>query len=526
MHKYLMGAIVGVGMGAAPGIAWSAGLAIGARAELAMDPHVQWLDSNTSYYMQIYGTLVATNETAQIVPNLAESWKILSDTEWQFNLRKGVKFHDGSPLEAQDVVASFQRARTLPNATSPYTGAIGTVKDVKAIDAHTVGITTTRPDAVLLYGLAQVQILPAKIATTATTDMFNQGKVVVGAGPYRFVSYQQGDRLVLERNPDFWGPKPKWDKVTFRFIPDDAARVAALLGGDLDLVDFVPPNFIERIKSNPRTDVATGPSDRVIYLIMDQERDTSPFVTDKSGQKLTKNPLKDRRVREALSLSVDRKTLTERVMDGAAIPAGQMTVEGFGGYNPALKAAMPFELARAKQLLTDAGYPDGFGIALHCTNDRYVNDAKVCQALGQMFARAGLKVDVQTMPRSVFFPKATDHAGERFSFLLLGWGNATSGDAGTLPSVIHTLDKPRALGTWNIGHYSNPAFDKIIDDAVATMDLKNRHALFAEAMVVAMQDYAVIPLYFQSVVVGHRKGWGYKTWASERTIADSVDRPN
>jgi peptide/nickel transport system substrate-binding protein len=176
--------------------------------------------------------------------------------------------------------------------------------------------------------------------------------------------------------------------------------------------------------------------------------------------------------------------------------------------------------------LVDAGYPDGFGIALHCTNDRYVNDAKVCQALGQMFARTGLKVDVQTMPRSVFFPKATDHAGERFSFLLLGWGNATSGDAGTLPSVIHTLDKPRALGTWNIGHYTNPAFDKIIDDAVATMDLKKRHTLFAEAMVVAMQDYAVIPLYFQSVVVGLRKGWSYKTWASERTIADSVDRPN
>jgi peptide/nickel transport system substrate-binding protein len=372
-----------------------------------------------------------------------------------------------------------------------------------------------------LHEIANIQIIPAKLAG-ATTDSFNTGKSVIGTGPYRFVSYKAGDQLVLERNPNYWGPAAKWDHVTFRFIPDDAARVAALLGGDVDMIDFVPPRLAERIRSAPNASLWQGPSDRPIFLIMDVERDDSPFVTDLNGNRMSKNPLKDNRVREALTVAVDRDLLTKRVMDGAATPSSQPTAPGFGGYNENLKVP-PYDPEGAKKLLTDAGYPNGFGLAIYCTNDRYVNDEKVCQALGQMYSRIGLKMDVQAVPKSVFFPIATNHApGGRYSFLLLGWGNSSTGDAGLIPNMLHTYDKAHGYGTWNVGHYSNPVVDKVIEEATTTMDLEKRYAGLAEAMKLAMADHALIPLHTQSVIVGTRKGLTYRTWANERTNADSV----
>ncbi len=494
---------------------------IGARTELAMDPHAQWLDTNTSYYNHLYGSLARIDEKSAIVADLAESWSVVSDTEWRFTLRKGVKFHDGSDFDAADVVASFQRARTLPTATSPFTGAIATVKNVTAIDSMTISIATTRPDPVLLHAIANIQIIPSELAA-ATTDSFNTGKSVVGTGPYRFVSYSAGDRLVLERNPGYWGSPAKWDRVTFRFIPDDAARVAALLGRDVDLIDFVPPRLVQRIQSSDHASIVTGASDRPVFLILDVERDRSPYIKDVSGAQSVKNPFKDRRVREALTLAVDRDVLTRVIMVGAATASSQPTAPGFGGYNDALKVS-PYDPARAKLLLAEAGYPNGFGLTIHCTNDRYVHDDKICQGIGQMFSRIGLKMTVEALPRSVFFPKATNHTSdERYSLMLLGWGNSSTGDAGLIPNMLHTLDRSRGYGTWNLGHYSNPEVDRTIETAVSTMDLKRRYDGLAAAMKLAMEDFALIPLHTQSVVMGVRKGLTYTTWANERTIADSL----
>ncbi len=322
------------------------------------------------------------------------------------------------------------------------------IADISAVDDLTVAVKTTRRDPALLFGLGYISIIPISLAN-ATTDSFNTGASVVGSGPYKFVSYRAGDRLVLERNPDYFGAKPKWDRVTFRFIADDAARVAALLGGNVDLIDFVPPRLIERLKSAPNVSVHTGVSDRPIYLIMDTERDKSPFVHAKDGKKLEKNPLKDRRVREALTVAIDRELLTRRVMESAAEPASQPVAPHFGYSNPSIQIPV-HSVENAKKLLAEAGLPDGFSIAVHCTNDRYVNDEKVCQAVGQMLSRIGLRVDVQTLPRAVFFPVATDHkpAG-RFSLLLLGY--ASSGDAGFFPNALHSYSPDTKLGTWNLG---------------------------------------------------------------------------
>ncbi|MBY6124551.1 ABC transporter substrate-binding protein [Roseovarius atlanticus] len=496
-------------------------LTIGARTEIVMDPHFSWSDANTSYYVQIYGALVHTDENAQLIPGLADEWKTVSDTEWHFHLRPDVTFHDGSELTSADVVASFDRALTLPNAANPYSGALTGVKAVRAVDDLTVSVTTEKPDPIIPYRVAQVQIIPAEIAETATTEDFNAGSVIVGSGPYRFESYQAGDNLVLSRNDSYAGAPAEWDRVTFRFIPDDAARVAALLGGDVDLIDYVPPSFVQRLRDSDATNVITAPSDRVIYLIMDTERDSTPFVHAKDGSELAENPFKDPRVREALTISIDRGAIVDRVMDGLAFPAGQLTPEGFGGFNPGIPVPST-DVDRARQLLADAGYAEGFAVTLHCTNDRYVNDARVCQALGQMLSRLGLDVDVQTMPRSVFFPRAADHEGERFSLLMLGWGSSTSGEADALPQGIHSYDPERGLGIWNLGHYSNPKADALIEDAMVETDIPERHRILSEAMEIVMEDYAVIPLHYQSVIVATRSGLSYRPWASERTIANSA----
>jgi peptide/nickel transport system substrate-binding protein len=497
----------------------AADLTIAVKTEIAMDPHYLWSGANTSYYMNFFGALTKNDDRSQIKPDLAQSWKMVSDTEWQFTLRDRVKFSDGTPVTAQDVADSFHRALTLSNAAGPYKGVISTVSDVKAEGEKTVVFTMKKPDPLLAFRVSMIQVIPSKVAKTATTDDFNAGRNIIGSGPYKFVSYRAGNSLVLERNPNYYGEPARWDKVTFRFVPNDAARVAALLSGDVDYIDSVEPSFIQRLRSDPKTAVYTLPSDRVIFLTMDTERDVTPFVTAIDGTPLAKNPLKDKRVREALTIAIDRTALASRVMEGAATPAGQLTTSNFSGYNATIKIPA-VNVARAKQLLAEAGYDKGFALTLHCTNDRYVNDSNVCQAVGQMFSRVGIKTTVQTVPKAVLFPKLADAKGERFSMVMLGW--ASYGEADGLASVIHTNDPSKSLGVYNGLHYSNPTIDRVIEQALATANIPRRTELLAQAMKLTMDDFAIIPLYLQNVTVATRKSLYYRPWSLEYNYADGV----
>jgi peptide/nickel transport system substrate-binding protein len=498
-------------------------LRVGARAEIVMDPHFMWSGSNTSYYVQTYGYLLQLDEQAQVQPMLAESWRFLDQTTWEFNLRKGVTFHDGSPFTAEDVVATFKRVPNVPNAAGPYTGALLGIKGVEAVDPYTVRFLTDKPIPVIPHQIAQIPIIPKKIAETASTADFNTGKAAIGAGPYRFVKYIPGDQLVLERNETYWGAKPEWQKVTFKFISDDAARVAALLSGDVDVVDFVPPTDVKRLRENPQIAVHVGPSDRVIYLWMDVERDNSPFITDASGHAGIKNPFTDIRVRQAIGHAINRDVITGRVMDGLATPASELVPPGFGGYNKDIPIPA-YDPDLAKRLLAEAGLKDGFGVTIHCPNDRYVNDARICQAVGQQLAQIGLKIKVETLPKSIFFPKVTEHGGQRFSLFLMGWGSSSGGEADALWQVLHSYDKTKSIGTWNLGHYSNPKVDALVDSALSTLDRQARLKIEEEAMALAMQDGAVVPLHFQSVIVATRKDLSYRVYADENTRATAVGK--
>lgn len=504
-------------LGAALMPAHADNLTIGLRIENVPDPHHFWSSNYIQYYRHYLGFMTDMNTDGKVVPSLAERYEAVKDG-WVFHLRPNVKFSDGTDFDAKDVISSYERARDRPQAAGTYAGLFKGITAMTAVDPLTVKFTTDVPYQTLPFALSQIPIVPSEVAAVATQADFQGAKANVSIGPFRFVSYTPGQSLVLERNPGYWGAAPKWDKVTLRFMPDPAARVAALLAGDVDLIDGVPNEFVDRIRTNDRFALYTKPSLRDVFLEMDQKRDVTPFATDKDDKPLKANPFKDRRVREALSISIDRNAIRDRVMNGLAFPSGQIVTVGTGGYAADI-AVPPYEPERAKRLLAEAGYPEGFGMTLHCTNDRYANDAKICQALGQMFARIGVKTKVMTLPSTAFFPLINPAQGEGLSIALLSWAASASGEADMLAQVIQTYNVETKTGVWNLGRYSNPEADKLIDKSNGIAEATERQAVQAEAMRLIMKDVAAIPLHDQSVVVATRKDILYTPMPDETTLA-------
>jgi len=488
----------------------------------SIDPHFHNLGPNNAFATHIFDRLVKTDEKQSLIPGLAVSWKPLDDATWEFKLRKDVKFHDGSPFTADDVIFTFERAPNVPNSPSSYATYIKG-KTVEKIDDHTVHIKTKRPYPLMPNDMSTFPIVSKKSGAGAKTEDFNSGKAAIGTGPYKFVEYVPGDRIVITRNDDYWGDKAKWDKVTFKPIKSGPSRVAALLAGDVDVIESVPTTDIERLKNEPKVQLSQGISNRVIYLHLDHDRDASPFVKAKDGSNI-KNPLKDPRVRLAISKAINRDAIVERVMEDVAIKAGQLLPEGFFGVSPKL-APLEHDPNAAKKLLTDAGLANGFSITIHGPNDRYINDAKIAEAVAQMLTRIGIKTAVETMPRSVYFKRASRGGPDKtpeFSFILVGWG-AGSGEASSpLKSLIHTYDKSRGFGASNRGRYSNAEIDKLIEDALATVDDAKRQKLLAKATEMAIADVAIIPLHYQVNTWAAKKGLKYKARTDERTVAMGV----
>ena len=504
--------------------AQAAEITIATRSEMTMDPHFFWSTPNRAYNVQLYGSLVRLDERIRVQPMLAKSWELVDETTWDFQLDPEARFHNGEPVTAADVVASFDRALNLPNAAASYKGALRGVTGFEAVDQETVRFKTAKPNPALLHQIAQVAIIPAGVAGTARQADFISGKAAIGAGPYRFVEFKPGDRLVLERNDKYFGDQPKWDKVVFRVISDDAARVAALLGGDVEVIDYVPPVDVARLEADPNIAVHKGTTDRTMYLIPDTGRNQSPYVLGADGKPLVPNPMLDFRVRKAMAMAIDRQALVDRVMDGAGVPANQNVAPAVLGYAEGMPP-LAFDLDQARNLMAEAGYADGFDLTIHCTNDRYVNDGRLCQAIGQMLARLGLRMTVEALPKAVMFPKIRDHQGDRTSLMMLSFGSGTSGDAGgALTHTIHSYAPDRGFGTWNIGHYSNAEIDALIEEAAATLDAEKRGQVQSQAVKRAIEDLAVIPLFYTSVIVASRKGLEYQVHADQSTIADSVSK--
>lgn len=523
-HVAALAAALGLGIAAGQGIAVPA-----AAQELrggfsldpsTLDPHFHNFSPNNAVAQHFFDGLTNFDRQNQPEPGLAQSWRTLNDTTWEFRLRPGLRFHDGAPLTIEDIAFSLNRAQSIPNSPSSFSMFVAGMR-VEKVDDTTLRIVTSAPNPLVPNFLANVMIVRQARAEGMANPEFNSGAAVVGTGPYRFVSFTPGSQLVMARNDAYWGGAQPYSRVTITFIRNAAARTAALLSGSVDFVDQPPTADLARLRGDARFNVTQGVTARTMYIHMDQFRDESPFVTGTEGR----NPLRDPRVRRALSMAMNRDALVERVMEGVAEPAAQIMPSFSGGASRSIQPVR-FDPDGARRLLAEAGYPNGFGITLHGTNDRYVNDARLAQALGQMFTRIGIRTEVEVMPGNVFFAQASTggpNRTPRYSVILLGFASGTGENASALRSLIGTINSERAFGASNRGRYSNPQVDEMVWEALQTLDDGRRNALLERATNIAIgEEAAVIPIHHQHGVWAARRPYQVLPRSYEGTLVMDV----
>jgi peptide/nickel transport system substrate-binding protein len=485
----------------------------------SVDPHFYNAAPNNSLSMHIFDRLVERDAKAQPYAGLAASWRPVSETVWEFKLRPGVTWHDGQAFTADDVAFTIERTPNVPNSPGGFGGFVRAITRVEVVDPLTLHFHTARPHPLLPTELASVAIISRHAGQGASTEDYNSGKAAVGTGPYRLGEYRSGDRTVLLRNEGYWRGQEPWERVNYRFIGNDAARSAALLAGDVQMIDQVPTSDLPRLRADARVTVSETLGLRVIYVESDHSRTGNvPFVFDNDGKPMAANPFNDLRVRRALSLSINRQALAERVMEGTAQPTGQWLPPGTFGYNPEVTVPR-FDPEAAKRLLAEAGYPNGFRMTLHSPNDRYPNDARTAQAVAQMWTRIGIRTEVEALPWASFAARSNR---QEFGMRLAGWGSTTGEASYTLVNITGTYDRAKLTGASNVMRYSNPALDALTERAVATLDDAQRAAQLREGVRVAMEDAAFIPLFQLVNSWALKRGLRYEARMDERTVAMGV----
>jgi peptide/nickel transport system substrate-binding protein len=480
----------------------------------SMDPHSLNESLQLSSTGNIYEPLVLRDKNLAMVPGLATSWTQTSPTVWRFELRRGVQFHDGTPFTADDVLFTFKRAASDGSDMKSYTSPI---KEVRKVGTHTVDIETTSPFPILpdtltfLYMMSQKWCEENKAVTPVdrrkgieNTASFRAN----GTGPYRLRERQPSQRTVFVRNLNYWGKvEGNVDEVVFTPIANDATRVAAMLSGEIDLMEPVPLQDVDRLKATPNLKVVQGPELRTIFLGMDQKRDELLFSSVKG-----KNPFKDVRVRRAFYQAIDIEAIRTRVMRGAATPTALMVAPGIKGFVPELNKRLPHDPDAAKKLLADAGYPNGFEVGMNCPNDRYVNDSAICQAVAANLARIGVKVNLVAESKATYFPKILTR---NTSFYLLGWTPGTYDSHNPLTSLMAT-PTDKGQGQFNLGAYSNPKVDELTLKVQTETDQAKRNAMIKEAFEIHAADVGHIPLHQQALA------WAMKKDIDTVQLADNV----
>ena len=466
----------------------------------SMDPHSLNETLQLSFTASVYEALVGRDRKMGLVPLLATKWTQTSPTVWRFELRKGVKWHDGTAFTADDVVFTFKRASGDGSDMKGYTQSF---KSVKKIDDTTVDIETAAPYPILPDVISNVYIMSkkwcednkAEIPVDRRKGIENTASFKAnGTGPYRLRERQPSVRTTLVRNFTYWDKvDSNVDDVVFTPIGNDATRVAALLSGEIDVMEPVPLQDVERIKSAGNLTVLQGPELRTIFLGMDQKRDELQFSSVKG-----KNPFKDRRVRQAFFQAIDIDTIKARTMRGAATPTAEMVAPGVRGFQADMNKRLPYDTEAAKKLLADAGYPSGFEVGMNCPNDRYVNDAAICQAVAANLARIGVKVNLMTETKVSYFPKILRRDT---SFYLLGWTPST-GDSHDVLSAIMATPTDKGQGQFNLGAYSNPRLDDLTQKIQSETDEKKRNEMIREAFKIHQDDIGHIPLHQQALAWG------------------------
>jgi peptide/nickel transport system substrate-binding protein len=473
----------------------------------SLDPYTLRETTTIAHHGHVYEGLVGRDKELKIVPALAESWETPEPTRWRFHLRHNVKFHNGDPFTADDVVFSADRVRATG---SNFTTVVPSDTKVVKVDDYTVDFITASPNPILITQWDGWYIMDKKwcednnaVAPTpvAATSPSYASLHENGTGPFVIESHQPGVKTVFKPFAGWWGkPEHNLKEIDFTSISSDATRVAALLSGDVDVIEPVPIQDIARVNSSPNATVMTGPELRTIFLGMDQVRDELLYSNVKG-----KNPFKDVRVREAFYKAIDVDLIKTRVMRGLSTPSALMIAPQLFALSKDFVRPKADPDA-AKKLLTEAGYPDGFEVTMDCPNDRYVNDAAICQAVVGMLARISVKVDLLAQPKAQYFAKVLKPGGYKTSFYLLGWTPATMDSQNVMNDIMGCRDDPKSSrGEANLGGWCNKEFDALADKVLAETDQTKRDQMIKQAFEIANKDYAYIPLHQQALAWGVSK---------------------
>jgi peptide/nickel transport system substrate-binding protein len=464
-----------------------------------MDPHSQNESMTNMMNGQVYERLTGRDRQLKIVPGLATEWQQVGPLTWRFKLRQGVKFHDGSPLSADDVVYSVQRGQMPTSQINNYAAGVGTARK---IDESTIEFTLAAVNPIFLEHLDTLWIMSRpwseKHKVTRPLDFKNKEESYAalnanGTGPYMLASRAPGIKTTYKRNPSYWGKvEGNVQEVVFTPIANDATRLAALVSGEVDFILDPAPRDIARLRSTAGVKVIDGPENRVVFIGMDQGRDELLYSSVKG-----RNPFKDVRVRRALYQAIDIETLKTKLMNGQSFPTGAVMPSPLGTYNdPALEQRYPFDLAAARKSLADAGYPDGFEVQLHCPNNRYVNDEQICIALAGMWAQIKVKVKVSGEPRATYFPRLEKYD---FSMYMLGWGGAVTDAETTLTPVMRNNLGEKGIGFYNYGHSRNDKLDALAAQSSVEADPTRREALVKAALREFREQFTALPLHRQVI---------------------------
>jgi len=465
-----------------------------------MDPHSQNESMTNMMNGQVYEGLIARDRSLGLVPALALSWQQTGPLTWRFKLRPNVKFHDGTPFTADDVVFSIVRGQQPTSQINNYATAVGTPKK---IDDLTVEFQLAAPNPIFLEHMAAPLWIMSKSwseknKVTKPLDFKNKEESFAsfnanGTGPYMLVSRAPAIKTTYKRNPNWWGKfEGNVQDIVYTPISNDATRLAALVSGEIDFVLDPAPRDVARLRNTAGVKIVDGPENRIVFIGMDQGRDELLYSSVKG-----KNPFKDVRVRRALYQAIDIETMKTKLMNGQSYPTGGLTPSPLGSYNdPQIEKRLPFDLAAARKLMADAGYADGFEVTLDCPNNRYINDEEICIALAGMWAQLKVRVKVSAMPRATYFPKLEKYD---FSMYMLGWGGAVTDAEPTLTPVLRNNLGEKGIGFYNYGHAKNDKADALAAQSSVEPDPKKREVLVKAALTEFKESVEVIPLHRQVI---------------------------
>ncbi len=475
---------------------------------VSLDPHEQLSGGTLQMSHMVFDPLVRYTQDLDFEARLASSWERVDDKTFRFHLRKGVKFHSGNELTADDVVWTFKRLKNSPDFKAIFEPYAEMVK----VDDYTIDLVSKNAYPLVLQTATYIFPMDSKFYTGKDEGGKDKAEIVKhgnsyasthvsGTGPFVIKSREQGVKVEFERFADYWDKESEGnvDNLTLVPIKEDATRVAALLSGDVDMIAPVAPNDHKRVDSASGVDLVTLPGTRIIEFQMNQNSNPA---------------LKDVRVRQAIVHAINNEGIVKKIMKGFATAAGQQSPEGYAGYNADLKPR--YDLKKAKELMKEAGYEDGFTLSMIAPNNRYVNDAKIAQAAAAMLSKIGIKVDLKTMPKAQYWPEFDKCAAD---MLMIGWHSDTEDSANFTEFLTMTRNEETGKGQYNCGHYSNAEVDGLIESANVETDPAKRAQMLQKVETTLYNEAAFVPLHWQNLA------WGAKSNVHIKPIVNAMNFP-